>query len=129
MMSALGIITTELNSIGVPYEFMEWTDPVQYPYFIGEYSEVPPTAEDGGKEATLILTGTTNTKFGGSWLELEQFRAKIEKHFHPVCGLRKSTDDGAVAIYYENSFPVPTGEADLKRIQINLRIKEWKGMN
>jgi hypothetical protein len=61
MMSVLGTIATELNKIGVPYEFMEWTDPVQYPYFVGEYSEVPPTAEDGGKEATLMLTGTTNT--------------------------------------------------------------------
>lgn len=124
-MSVLGTVKEELNSIGVPYEFMEWTDPVQYPYFVGEYSEVPPTAEDGGKEATLMLTGTTK----GSWLELEQFRASIENHFHPVCGLRMSTDDGAVAVFYENSFPVPTGEADLKRIQINLKIKKWKGMN
>lgn len=125
MMSVLGVISTELNRIGVPYEFMEWTDPVQYPYFVGEYSESPATAEDGGKEATLMLTGTTK----GSWLELEQFRSDIEELFHPVCGLRISVEDGAVAIFYENSFPVPTGEADLKRIQINLRIKKWKGMN
>lgn len=125
MMSVLGSIHGELNSIDVPYEFMEWTGSVQYPYFIGEYSEEPATAEDGGKTATLILTGTTK----GTWLELEQFRARIEDHFHPACGLRMSTDDGAVAVFYENSFPVPTGEADLKRIQINLRIKKWKGMN
>ena len=123
MMSVLGIISTELNNLGIPYEFMEWTDPVQYPYWVGEYSEVPTYTEDGGKECTVILTGTTK----GSWLELEQTRAKIEKHFPSIYGLRKSTDDGAVVIYYENSFPVPTGEADLKRIQVNLRIKEWKG--
>lgn len=129
MMSVLGIVAEKLNSIGVPYEFMEWTDPVQYPYFVGEYQEVPPTAEDGGKEATLMLTGTTNTNAGGSWLELEQYRSEIEELFHPVCGLRITVTDGAVAIFYENSFPVPTGEADLKRIQINLRIKKWKGMN
>ncbi len=127
MMSALGIIATELNRIGVPYEFMEWTDPVQYPYWVGEYSEVPPATEDGGKEATLMLTGTTNTKFGGSWLELEQSRSDIEKLFHPIYGLRIPVTDGVVVILYENSFPVPTGEADLKRIQVNLRIKEWKG--
>ena len=127
-MSVLGIIKDELNSIGVPYEFMRWTDPVQYPYFIGEYTEVPIVTEDGAKETTFMLTGTTNTS-DGSWLELEQFRAKIEKHFPPVYGLRKTTAEGAVVIMYENSFPVPTGEADLKRIQINLQIKEWKGMN
>jgi hypothetical protein len=125
MMSVLGIIKEKLNSIGVPYEFMRWTDPVHYPYFVGEYTEIPPIAEDGGKEATVILTGTTK----GSWLELEQSRSKIEELFHPVCGLRVQVADGGVAIFYENSFPVPTGEADLKRIQINLRIKKWKGMN
>lgn len=125
MTSVLGIIATELNRIGVPYEFMEWTDPVQYPYFVGEYQEVPVAAEDGGQESTFLLTGTTK----GSWLELEQSRSKVENLFHPVCGLRVQMADGAVAIFYENSFPVPTGEADLKRIQINLRIKKWKGMN
>jgi hypothetical protein len=125
MISVLGTVATELNKIGVPYEFMEWTDPVQYPYFVGEYSEIPPTAEDGGKEASLMLTGTTK----GSWLELEQYRSKIENHFPPDYGLRTSVEDGAVAVFYENSFPVPTGEADLKRIQINLKIKKWKGMN
>lgn len=125
MTSVLGIISTELNRIGVPYEFMEWTDTVQYPYFVGEYQEVPPAAEDGGKESTFLLTGTTK----GKWLELEQFRSKVENLFHPIYGLRIQMKDGGVAIFYENSFPVPTGEADLKRIQINLRIKEWKGMN
>lgn len=123
-MSVLGIINTELHGMDVPYEFMQWTSHVTYPYWVGEYSEVPVITEDGYKESTVILTGTTK----GSWLELEQTRAMIEKHFHPICGLQKSTEDGVVVIFYENSFPVPTGEADLKRIQVNLRIKEWKGM-
>lgn len=123
-MSVLEVITNELDSIGVPYEFMEWTDAVQYPYFVGEYSEAPQTSEDGYKESNMILTGTTN----GLWLDLERIRAKIERHFPPIYGLRKSTDTGTVVIFYGNSFPVPTGEADLKRIQINLEIKEWKGM-
>lgn len=123
-MSILKIISDELNSIGVPYEFMRWTSAVQYPYFVGEYSETPTTTEDGYKESTVILTGTTKE----SWLELERIRAKIENHFHSVCGLRKATDSGTVVIYYGNSFPVPTGEADLKRIQINLEIKEWRNI-
>ena len=124
-MSVLSIINEELDSIGVPYEFMRWTSAVEYPYWVGEYSEDPITTEDGSKISTVILTGTTNTDVG-TWLELEQTRAKIEKHFHPICGLSRSTDDGVVVIFYENSFPIPTGEANLKRIQINLRVKEWK---
>lgn len=121
-MTVLGIINNEMNSMDIPYEFMEWTSAVTYPYWIGEYSEVPSVTEDGYKETSLILTGTTKE----SWLELEQTRALIEKRFR--FGVNYSTNDGAVAIFYENSFPVPTGEADLKRIQINLQVKEWKGM-
>lgn len=121
-MSVLGIINNEMKDMGVPYEFMKWTSAVTYPYWIGEYSEVPTLTEDGYKETSLILTGTTK----GSWLELEQTKSLIEKRFQ--FGVNYSTDEGAVAIFYSNSFPVPTGEADLKRIQINLQVKEWKGM-
>jgi len=120
--SVLGIIKNELDSIGVPYEFMMWTSAVQYPYFVGEYSETPTNSEDGYKESTILLTGTTK----GSWSELEQLRAKIENHFPAVYGLRKATDTGAVVLFYGNSFPVYTGEADLKRIQINIEVKEWR---
>lgn len=122
---ALGIFKTEMQNINIPYEFMQWTSPVEYPYWVGEYSETPTDAEDGSKEFTLLLTGTTK----GTWLELSEQRAKIEDHFPSIGGLRKTTDAGAVAFFYENSFPVRTGEAALKRIQINLRIKAWKGMN
>lgn len=121
-MAVLGVISDELNSIGVPYEFMRWTSAVEYPYFVGEYSEISPITEDGYKESTMILTGTTR----GSWFDLEQIRSKIERHFPPIYGLRKATDEGTVAIFYANSFPVDSGESDLKRIQINLQIKEWR---
>lgn len=125
MITVLSTIKSELNSIGVPYQFMEWTSAVQYPYFVGEYSETTPTSEDGCEEKTMILTGTTK----GSWLELEEIREKIKNHFPSIYGLRKSTDEGVVVFYYDNAYPVPTGEADLKRIQINISIKLWKGMN
>jgi hypothetical protein len=124
-MSVLSIINEELDSIGVPYEFMRWTSGVTDEYWVGEYSEDPITTEDGYKASTVILTGTINT-IDGTWLQLERTRAKIEKHFHPVCGLSKATDNGSVVIFYENSFPIPTGEANLKRIQINLQVKEWR---
>ena len=119
----LGILEKELTSIAVPYELMQWTADLEDRYWVGEYSETPTDAEDGSKELSLILTGTTK----GSWLLLQQDRAKIEGHFPSIGGLRLTTDKGAVAIFYENSFPVPTGEANLNRMQINLRVKAWKG--
>lgn len=123
--TALAIVNEELNIIGVPYEFMRWTSPVVDRYWVGEYSEIPTDSEDGYEEGSLILTGTTKD----SWLTLMQERAKIKDHFPTINGLSKTTDNGVVVIFYENSFPVPTGEADLKRIQVNLKIKAWKGMN
>jgi hypothetical protein len=119
-MTVLGIIANEINSMGIPYEFMEWTDAVTYPYWVGEYSEVSTFNEDGYKETNIMLTGTTK----GTWMELEQARQKIEQRF--LHGANYSTNDGAAVIFYANSFPVPTAEADLKRIQVNLNVKEWR---
>lgn len=118
----LATINNELHTIGVPYEYMRWTSKVQGAYFVGEYAEVPTHTEDGYKEYSVILTGTTN----GSWSELEAIKDKIENHFPSNYGLRKSTDKGTVVIFYENAFPIQTGEANLKRIQVNLRVKEWR---
>lgn len=121
---SLTVVKDELQNIGVPYEYMRWTSPVNGAYFVGELSEFPRVTEDGAIEKTLLLTGTTR----GTWFELENYRKQIEAHFPPIYGLRKATDhgSGSVAIFYENSNPVPTGEEDLKRIQINLKIKEWR---
>lgn len=122
--TALGIAKDKLNSIGVPYEFMRWTSPVEDRYWVGEYSETITDTEDGHEEGTLMLTGTTKT----SWMVLMQDRVKIKDQFPKEGGLRIPTDNGVVVFFYDNSFPVDTGEADLKRIQINLHIKMWKGM-
>ena len=124
MKTILGVLSQELNKV-IPYEFMQWTASLRYPYWVGEIAETASDNEDGCREFTAIVTGTTR----GSWLELEDDRAKVEDHFPSIYGLRVPTDDGAVVIFYENSSPVPTGEADLKRLQINLRIIHLKGMN
>lgn len=120
----LGIAQRELEDIGVPYEYMGWTSNVTYPYFVGEYAEIVTDTEDGYKEYSFILTGTTMD----SWLSLEEHRAKIEDHFPGIGGLRITNELGVMVFFYENSFPVPTDEANLKRIQINLRVKSWKGL-
>jgi hypothetical protein len=122
--TALGIANNELNGIGVPYEFMRYTAPVGDRYWIGEYTETSTDTEDGYEEGTLILTGTTKD----SWMALMQDRTNIKDHFPSVGGLRKTADTGVVVFFYDNSFPVPTDEADLKRIQINIQIKSWKGL-
>ena len=120
----LKIISDAMTSLGLEYGFGEYSaNPVVYPYFVGEYTEVESVTEDGLQETTFLLTGFSR----GSWLELEIAKEKIERYFNQVSGMTVITDNGSgVAIFYANSLIVPTGDAELKRIQINLSVKEWK---
>lgn len=119
-MDKCGFIDEQMTVLAVPYELNEWTQDVVYPYFTGEITEEPTTTEDGYEHSTMILTGFHR----GKYIVLEEIKSKIKKHFHD---LRASTDSGSIAVSYGGAFPVPSGEKDLKKIQINLDIKEWKG--
>jgi hypothetical protein len=58
--------------------------------------------------------------------DLEEAKNKIKKHFPSIGGRLAITDESRVAIFYANTLGnLPTGDAELKRIQINLKIKEW----
>ncbi len=122
-MDNLAFINEQMDKIAVPYEFGEWSSDITYPYFVGEITELPTMTEDGFEESELILTGFHR----GKMLDLLTVKEKIKKHFDPIYGVRGNTDSGAIAVFFDGFFPVPTGEADLKKIQINLKIKEWKG--
>ena len=122
-MDKIKFINEQMAAISVPYEFGEWTSPVIDRYFVGEIHEEPPNTEDGAEQSTLILNGFCRGKF----IDLETDKATIKKHFPAIHGLRAKTDSGSIAVFFDGAFPVPTGEADFKRIQINLKIKEWKG--
>ena len=119
----LKYIADVMESLGLPYDFVVWNgEQVPDPYWIGEYAETEPMSEDGLQESTFILTGTTRE----SWFSLEQAKTKIKNRFPPVNGDTAILDNGSgVAIFYSDAFPVPTEDGDYKRIQINLRIKEW----
>lgn len=119
--SALKFISEKLERLKIPYAFEEWTaNEVPDPYFVGEYNEVESTEreENGYQETTFILTGT-----GRKWLGLEQAKEIIENNITETAILPSGN---GIAVFYSNSFPVPTGDAELKRIQINLTIKEWR---
>ena len=122
-MDKLKFINEQMDTIEVPYEFMEWTSPGVYPYGVGEITEDPITTEDGAEQSTLLLTFFNR----GNMIDLLAIKEKIKKHFPPVYGLRGETEGGAIAVFYDGFLPIPSGEADLKKIQINLKIYEWKG--
>lgn len=120
--AALAFLAALLKKVGIPYAFMQWQQkpPDDY-YFVGEYLASPsPTKEESGLvESTFILRGYTR----GSWLLLEQARAKIEK----VMATTAILDDGSgIAVFYDTAQPVPTADAALKSIKINVEVQERK---
>lgn len=120
----LTIIKNAMVELGLEYGFCEYSgNPVVYPYFVGEYTETEPFTEDGLQESAFLLTGFSR----GSWLALEDAKERIKDYFDPVSGKTVITESGSgVAVFYANGLPVPTADAELKRIQINLTIKEWR---
>lgn len=118
--AVLKYISDTLDDLNVDYEFGGWsTDPVPDPYFVGEYSEPESLTkeEDGLQEIDFILTGT-----GTTWIGLERAKETIENNISKTAIL---PNGNGIAVFYAGSLIVPTGDAELKRIQINLSIKEW----
>lgn len=124
--AGLKIISEAMETLGLNYSLGEYKvesgEEVTYPYFVGEYEEIEPLNEDGMQETTFLLTGFSRDL----WQTLEDAKAKIMNYFNKVSGKTVIAEDGtAVAVFYSNSLILPTGDAELKKIQINLNIKEW----
>lgn len=119
---ALKYISDCMDELSIPYEFMDWTKELSFPFFVGEFSEIEGINEDGMHPCTFILTGTTNH----SYLGLLAMKEMIENYFTDTGRTAILESGSGIAVSYSNSFPVPTGETGLKRIQINLNIKEWR---
>lgn len=120
--ASMGYVKDMMEGIPLPYSFMRWNDKtIPDVYFVGEYNEIPSTTreENGRQDVTVILRGFTR----GDWLLLEEAKAKIEKR----CAKTVILPDGTgLAVFYDSAMPVPTGDADLKSIKINLTIQEWR---
>lgn len=120
--AGLKYVSDLMNNLSIPYAFMRWntTPPGDY-YFVGEYNEVTTTTkeENGYTETNFTLRGFTRK----DWLLLEETKEKIEANVTKTAIL----DNGSgIAVFYESGMVVPTGDAELKSILINLKIKEWK---
>lgn len=119
--AAIAYISSLMDSLDIPYAFMEWKKrPPDSYYFVGEYNEsaMMTREEDGRQETTLYLRGFTR----GDWLTLEEAKQKIEN----AMGMTAILPDGnGIAVFYDGATVVPTGDEELKSIKINLTIQEW----
>ncbi len=119
----LKIVSDAMSSLGLEYGYVTYRKyPIVYPYFVGEYTETESFSESGHREGTFLLTGFTRD----DWVTLENAKERIENYFNKVSGKIVMAENGsAVAIFYASSMVVPTGDLELKRIQINLHTNEW----
>ena len=122
--NVLSAVNKGMKDAGLNYQFFEWKGEVPGRYWTGEYQELDPLNEDGMHETSFILVGHTRS----SRLELEKDKEKIQKMFPQCVGSNAIAEDGsAVAIFYAGCLAnVPTGDAEMKRMEVNLTIKEWK---
>lgn len=120
MKTILSYIKQQLEALNINYAYLRWNADIVDPYFIGECTELEPTEEDQYHEYDFILTGFTRK----TWSDLDDIKTKIEKLFSTHTTI---LDNGSgVVISYTGSFPIPIDEEELKKIQINLNIKEWR---
>ena len=118
--AGLKYVSDFMNSLSIPYDFMEWKDKPPGRYFVGEPLEVTMTTmeEDGQEDTTFILRGFTRK----DWKLLMRDAETIKRNLPQTAILPDGT---GIAVFYAGSRPVSTGDAELKSIKINLDIKEW----
>ena len=119
--AGLKFVSDFMDGLSIPYDFMEWKGkPPDDRYHVGEAQPVMMTTmeEDGREDATFILRGFTRR----DWKLLTNDAQTIKKNLPRTAILPDGT---GIAIFYAGSTPVPTGDAELKSIKINLDIKEW----
>lgn len=115
----------ERMSAVVPYAFGQWEGKPAGKdscyWVLSDYTEeeTPTRTENGMQVTNVIFRGFTR----GSFHLLEKDKAKIEKDVPSTTILEDGT---GVAILYSYGMIVPTGDADLKSMKINMEIQEWR---
>lgn len=120
--NVLKAVEASMKEMGLEYAFRRFRKKPEYPYFVGDYLETDPLTEDGLQECTFTLDGFA--RGAGSEDTLETVKEKIRNYFTQE-GQTFPYANGVVAIAYGNAQPIPTEDAELDRIQINLTVKEW----
>ena len=80
MVDMLGFISDQLDQLGIPYEFGEWTGEISYPYFVGSFNETEHRLEDGYTGGVFTLDGWSR----GSKLPLAEINDKLKKEFEDL---------------------------------------------
>ena len=116
----LEFMKRQFDTLGLPYEFDEWTADAPDVYFTGEWSSEPIINESGEVKGRFILVG--HSYIGN--LALEQWRQTLYTHFRD--GIREVNGDRAHIAWYSNAQVVPTDIENFKRIEIYFDVRDWR---
>lgn len=122
--SVINYLNERMSAV-VQYALGQWegetADTESCYWVLNDYTEVEATNRDetGMQETAVILRGFTR----GKLMLLERDKEKIAKHVPSTTILEDGT---GVAIMYGYGMIVPTGDADLKSMKINMTIQEWR---
>jgi hypothetical protein len=116
-----------MESLGLNYAYGRMSDEnLSYPYWVGEFSEEEPVAEDGGSSPVMILTGFSRKTDDNSYVfELETEKEKIRSHFWG--GKTFRADNGSGVFIYSNCINIPLDELDIRKCEIRLSCRFWSG--
>ena len=115
----LRVINEELLSIGLNYEYGEYTGELKYPYAVGEYNENDYQYETNITNGNFILV----VFHRGSEEDLINIKEQVKEKF---ADFRKVVNGGTVNVSYRNKLFIR--EADLKKMEIYLDTKTMKGV-
>lgn len=121
MINVLAVLNEEMLSLDLDYEFEERTKENHYPYWVGTADLIDNQAEFGGSQGTITLYGFSL----GERLKLLQEAEQIKSHFENYIVVK---DGIAISIEFNSILNVSNDtEPRLKRIDITLEWKAWKG--
>ena len=118
---SLAFIASALSKTGIQYAYQRWNGKGADMYWIGSYVEQQYLPEDQS-QLTLFLLDGFSTNGSWSWLEIE--KEVIKALFSDVRELL--TSNSGISVRVESVQTIPTGTADVKRIEIQLLVKEWR---
>ena len=118
-MKCLGILGSELRSLGINAEFDSWTGNIPNYYWVYTYIESDNDFETNCKSGILILEGFTRK-------DISVLEAQKEQIINKFLDFRKTVDDTTVYLGSADGQKVDTYDAELQKIQINIDFKEWR---
>lgn len=90
----------------------------EYPYLTYEYFENDVTHEDGGTGGELLCEMWTR----GELADLIRIKEQLKKHFKQ---LNIKVGNNVYHFDYASATPEETGDAELKKLQVNITTKYW----